>query len=360
VRTVDEVRRSAVGWAFDRPPADLAAVLTDLEFVQADPIRAPARAQDLILGQRVAGYRAGDLEHRYPVLDLDEDYLYAYGFVTPRLRPLLHPRRYEAEPKGRFVARGEAAAVLAFVRERGVTHPRDVQAEFGKARVVNGWGGTSIGTTVLLERLHHHGLLRVARREAGIRLYEAAAPLGRPLPPERRIRQLLLRVARTLAPVPVASLGATVARLVRSLDGGTGRAAVRRAVAAGELATATVDEEQYVWPADLAPAQDQAADRVRLLAPFDPVVWDRRRFERLWGWAYRFEAYTPAPKRQLGYYAMPLLWRDRVTGWANCGRDGSVEVGFVDRRPRERAFTTALDEEIARLRSFLGPGAERV
>ena len=54
-----------------------------------------------------------------------------------------------------------------------------------------------------------------------------------------------------------------------------------------------------------------------MLAPFDPLVWDRRRFELFWGWRYRFEAYTPAAKRTLGYYALPLLWRDRVIGWAN-------------------------------------------
>jgi uncharacterized protein YcaQ len=51
---------------------------------------------------------------------------------------------------------------------------------------------------------------------------------------------------------------------------------------------------------------------VRLLAPFDPVVWDRTRFELFWGWAYRFEAYTPPRLRKLGYYALPLLWRDKV------------------------------------------------
>ncbi len=58
-------------------------------------------------------------------------------------------------------------------------------------------------------------------------------------------------------------------------------------------------------------------EAVRLLAPFDPVVWDRRRFEAFWGWAYRFEAYTPAPRRVRGYYALPLLWRDQVIGWGN-------------------------------------------
>ena len=66
--------------------------------------------------------------------------------------------------------------------------------------------------------------------------------------------------------------------------------------------------------------------RVRLLAPFDPVVWDRRRFELFWGWPYRFEAYTPLAKRKLGYYALPMLWRDRVVGWANLSvRDGVLQ-----------------------------------
>ena len=77
-----------------------------------------------------------------------------------------------------------------------------------------------------------------------------------------------------------------------------------------------------------------------LLAPFDPVVWDRRRFEQLWGWAYRFEAYTPVAKRKLGYYALPLLWRDRVIGWGNVSVvKGAVRAsfGYVGRRPRERA-----------------------
>ena len=83
---------------------------------------------------------------------------------------------------------------------------------------------------------------------------------------------------------------------------------------------------------------EHADERVRLLAPFDPVVWDRRRFELLWGWTYRFEAYTPAPKRKLGYYALPLLWRDRVIGWANVSVvDGQMQadVRYVaGRRPR--------------------------
>jgi uncharacterized protein YcaQ len=96
---------------------------------------------------------------------------------------------------------------------------------------------------------------------------------------------------------------------------------------------------------------------VRLLTPFDPVVWDRDRFEMLWGWVYRFEAYTPAPKRKLGYYAMPLLWRDRVIGWGNLSvKNGDLQsdLGYVSSPPRDRAFKRELEAELDRMRAFLG------
>ena len=97
---------------------------------------------------------------------------------------------------------------------------------------------------------------------------------------------------------------------------------------------------------------------MRLLAPFDPVVWDRRRFELLWGWAYRFEAYTPESKRKLGYYALPLLWRDRVIGWGNVSvTRGTLHftLGSLESRPkRDRVFSRELDAELDRMRGFLG------
>ncbi len=107
--------------------------------------------------------------------------------------------------------------------------------------------------------------------------------------------------------------------------------------------------------------------RVRLLAPFDPVVWDRQRFEHLWGWAYRFEAYTPIAKRIRGYYAMPLLWCDRVIGWANVGvvdrnvdrnadnasRKLTVQLGYVGKPPASREFKRELEAEVEHLHNFL-------
>jgi hypothetical protein len=98
------------------------------------------------------------------------------------------------------------------------------------------------------------------------------------------------------------------------------------------------------------------ADTVRLLAPFDPVVWDRRRFELFWHWPYRFEAYTPLHKRRFGYYALPLLWRDRVVGWSNLtvvsGTLGS-DIGYVDGPQRERGFARELEAELDRMHEFL-------
>ena len=97
-----------------------------------------------------------------------------------------------------------------------------------------------------------------------------------------------------------------------------------------------------------------------LLAPFDPLVWDRRRFELFWGWAYRFEAYTPVKQRRRGYYALPLLWRERVVGWANVSvASGLLEADFgyvTGRPPREGRFTRALESELEGLRVFLGLG----
>ena len=81
------------------------------------------------------------------------------------------------------------------------------------------------------------------------------------------------------------------------------------------LAYAQVDGVNWYWPLQENATHCPSQDTVRLLTPFDPVVWDRDRFEMFWGWQYRFEAYVPAAKRRLGYYALPLLWRDRVIGW---------------------------------------------
>ena len=112
----------------------------------------------------------------------------------------------------------------------------------------------------------------------------------------------------------------------------------------------------WYWPEDTEITQPEPPETVRLLAPFDPVVWDRARFELLWGWEYRFEAYTPVIKRKRGYYALPLLWRDRVIGWGNLTvKNGKLEsdFGYIASPPRERIFKRELEAELNRVREFL-------
>ena len=89
--TLDGLRRLAVTQSLFAPTT-LKRALQKFGFVQADPIRAPARAQDLMLRHRVNGYRSGDLERQYAKLDIQEDFFINYGFVSSSLQALMHPR----------------------------------------------------------------------------------------------------------------------------------------------------------------------------------------------------------------------------------------------------------------------------
>src|ERR1043166_9264602 len=89
--TIDDLRRFTVARNFPKPTT-LNLALQRMGFLQADPIRGPARAQDLILRDRVNNYHAGDLERRYTSLDVAEDFFVNYGYVTRRLQALMHPR----------------------------------------------------------------------------------------------------------------------------------------------------------------------------------------------------------------------------------------------------------------------------
>lgn len=357
--TVDDLRRYAVARTLFKPTT-LGRAIDKLGFVQADPIRAPARAQDLILRHRVAGYHAGDLERRYSRLKIEEDAFVNYGFLPRRHLALMHPR--VATQAWTAATKKKAAEVLAFIRQQGPTHPRVVESHFAHGRRINAWGGSGLATTHLLDGMHYRGLLRVQRRDNGTRIYAAADhPPGDDSRAARveRATALLELVVRKYAPLPASSL----VYLVRLLRYGAPhlRAETQLALAAlrERLASAKIDRVAWYWPADENPRSHRwkLDGRVRLLAPFDPVVWDRRRFELLWGWTYRFEAYTPEPKRTLGYYALPLLWGDAVVGWANAsvlsGRL-TMTTHFVDGRPKDPAFRPALAQERSKMVEFLG------
>jgi uncharacterized protein YcaQ len=165
-------------------------------------------------------------------------------------------------------------------------------------------------------------------------------------------------VVHLYAPLPAASLG-YLCGLLR--HGAPHLAAETRQVqehARSRYAHAEVDGVVWFWPEGEKPAsaRHRVDEKLRFLAPFDPVVWDRRRFRSFWGWEYKLEAYVPAHRRRMGHYAMPVLWGEQVVGWANLKViDGRLQhsLGFAGPRPRGSAFRLALDEALQQMREFL-------
>jgi len=215
--------------------------------------------------------------------------------------------------------------------------------------------------------MHYRGMLKVARRESGTRIYavreavygEVGSTRADPMAEGDRFDALIDVVMHKYAPLPGASLGQLLSLLCRGVPQWIPQRAAALARAKERFAHLRLDGVDWYWPATESPASRRwrPDGNVRLVTPFDPIVWDRRRFTIFWDWVYRFEAYTPPHKRKLGYYALPLLWHDRVIGWGNL----TVKLGKVHRSfgyangspPRDAAFHAGLEAELARIDSFL-------
>src|SRR5215475_3798124 len=282
VITLDDLRRFAVARSMFNPTT-LKRAISRLGFVQADPIRAPARAQDLILRHRVKDYHAGDLERLYPRLGVEEDFFVVYGFLTKPIQALMHPRAnagVPAEGTGPWPAAREKRArlLLDFVRAHGAVHPREVDNYFSHGTVRNYWGGSSNATTHLLAAMQYRGMLRVARRDSGVRIYAARPDEIEPADTAERLARLdaLVDVAvRIYAPLPGPCLSDLVRRLRFAVP--QWRSELKNALhrAKQRLSHARVGGVEWYWPAKEDPARFESRSTVRLLTPFDPVVWDR-------------------------------------------------------------------------------------
>ncbi|MEY2569595.1 MAG: uncharacterized protein QOE35_4124, partial [Actinomycetota bacterium] len=124
--------------------------------------------------------------------------------------------------------------------------------------------------------------------------------------------------------------------------------------AAGLVPVHVAEWGQPAWadPAALAAGQPRGRHRTTLLSPFDSLVWERARTLRIFGFAHRLEAYTPAPKREYGYFTMPLLAGGRLVGRVDpkrIGRTLTARAWLVDRRARP-----ALDAAVAEAATWVG------
>lgn len=342
------------------PSTDLDAVLGRIGFIQIDPITAPAWAQDLILRHRVTDYRRGDMDRAYPSLASEEVFFVNHGYLPRTLAQSWWHQRPITE---RMVTHAAMThKILGYIKTHAPNegaHPKTINAYIGNEKVTNYWNGTSHAGTQLLQHLHAQGVLRIVRREKGIRIY------GLPHPPtpqpslERIVEQAFDTLLQTYAPIPNQSM-AYLARLLANSRPDL-KIQIQHALRHLEerYAHITIEGERWYWPAHEHPEQLMRSDedKVYLLAPFDPLVWDRTRFTRFWGWEYKFEAYKPAHARKLGYYALPLLWRDMCIGWANLSVIDAqlhAHIGYIDKKPREKAHRIALEQELAQCAAFLG------
>jgi uncharacterized protein len=240
-----DLRRYAIARSLFKPTT-LSRAIARLGFVQADPIRAPARAQDLTLRHRVADYRAGDLERRYPRLPIEEDFFVNYGFVPREVHALMHPRA--ARQGWTRAHRRQADALLEFVRARGVVHPREVAAQFAYGKTTSWSSSSSNASTRLLDGMHYRGLLRIARREGGIRLYAPREANAAPLDQATTMDTLIDLAVNKYAPLPAATLSQLVVMLKFAVPHWLDARKSALARARSRLPNATIDGRTWYWP----------------------------------------------------------------------------------------------------------------
>jgi uncharacterized protein len=321
--------------------ADVLAAIRRMGVLQIDTISVVARSPYLVLFSRLGTYDGAWLEELLAEGALFEYWAHEASFLPIEDYALVRPRMLEPERMGwkyraEWVAkhRDELERVLAAVQERGEMRSADFARRDDAA---SGWWEWKPEKRAL-EALFTAGRLMVARRQAFQRVYDLRERVhpdwsDELLPsPHETERRLILRSVR--------ALGIATARWVADYYRMPKRetpARVHELAHAGELVPVQVDgwdDIAYMHTDDVETAraaQDGALKSVvtTLLSPFDPVVWDRGRASTMFGFDYRIECYTPAPKRQFGYYVLPVLRRGALIARLDAKahrRDGVFEV----------------------------------
>jgi uncharacterized protein len=377
LRDARRIALAAQGFATRRPAGRVdrrhfRRVLTQLGTVQLDSVNVLTRSHELVFFARLGAYDRQALT-RWLWGDGTRE-VFEYWGHEASLHPVeRHPLfRWRMDEGHRWngvrnaAIKNEAlvAATLAEVLERGPVSSGELQAHSPEDRERSSWWGWGNGKRVL-EWLFWTGRITATRRNGFERVYLApdqwlpAGVLAAPIPDELAAqRELLLVAARSVGIGTARDLadyfrirGPAVARLLDDL------------VAEGALLPARV--EGWKQPAFLHSEAPRPRRRMRtraLLSPFDSLIWERQRTERLWDFHYRIEIYTPAPKRIHGYYVLPFLLDEAVVGRIDLKADRKAGVLLVQSAWSEEGhgdqerIAAELAGELAEMAAWLGLG----
>jgi len=302
----------------------LSKVIDNLNLLQIDSVNVLSRSHYLPVFSRLGSYDKAILDkHTLAAKNRRcfEYWAHEASILPYRFQPLLRWRMNDARNgaglyKGLVEFAREKPKVIAQtlekVRAEGPLRPRD----FGQPAVRSGeWWGWNDHKTAL-EYLFWTGDVTTASRDGFERLYDVPE---RVLPDETHAAPAPERAdaIRELARHSARALGISTETDIRDyfrLPVADARQAVADLVETGELHMVEVqgwNKPGYIWH---QAKSARSFDRATLLSPFDPLVWNRDRAERLFDFRYRIEIYTPAPKRQFGYYVLPFLIGEKLSG----------------------------------------------
>lgn len=341
----------------DAPFRDVGGALAYHGYVQIDPINVCGRMHDLILRNRVVGYREGDLmrhlhggdeeaiatrkpkkaeareafEHHLP----HSGVLVAFTLEAwPYLHAAMRQRSRGAGAwSGRLTPREKvlAAELLAEIAARGPLGSEDFEDDRAARHV---WGAARL-VKATLQKLFFHGRLLIAQRVHNRRRYDLpervlpAAVLAQPeAPAEETARWLALLKLRQRR---LTSLKRDELRHVTDAV---------QPVAVPGCPTLYCLREDAARLADMAQRKPSIAP-IALLAPLDPMVYDRRVTKALWGFDYTWEVYTPPHKRVRGYYALPILAGTELVGHVDPKADRAARKLLVRARRVRRGHAVA-------------------
>ena len=351
-------------------PARLNQLLEQLGVVQIDSVNAVVRSHYLPLFSRLGDYSSALLEQAAwssgPRRSLFEYWGHEASLLPLSLYPLLRWRmRRAAQGQGiyrelaRFGREQQAVIqrVLQAVREQGALGAGALSTRAERAGPWWDWSAEKHA----LEWLFAAGQVTVAGRRGFERLYdlpERVLPAELLAAPEldeaEAQRQLLLRSA--------AALGVATEKDLRDsyrLDTADSQARLAELVEAGRLSRVQVEgwrQPAYYLAEPTIPRKVNAS---ALLSPFDSLIWERARTERLFDFRYRLEIYTPAPKRVYGYYVLPFLHDERLPARVDLRAERgqnrlAIHALHEEAQGLSEAGMRALAEQLGAMATWLG------